>query len=93
MQYTVTKMNQKRSSVLENCSFGNGKVPCGCMNILSLAYAGILHSSMPEDMLNLNKKIVNGCSEQSESFKCFSKNLKQKFLGGCCQKFKNCVSG
>ncbi len=36
----------KCSSPLENCSSGNGKRPCWCWNILSLAHTGILHSSM-----------------------------------------------
>jgi hypothetical protein len=38
----------KRSSPLENCSSGNGKRPCWCRNIFSLAHAGVLHSSMLE---------------------------------------------
>jgi hypothetical protein len=38
----------KRSSPLENCSSGNGKRPCWCRNIFSLAHTGILHSSMVE---------------------------------------------
>jgi hypothetical protein len=38
------------SSSMENCSSGNGIAPCWCRNILSLAHAGILHSSMPEDV-------------------------------------------
>ncbi len=38
----------KRSSPLENCISGNGKRPCWCRNIFSLAHAGILHSSMLE---------------------------------------------
>ncbi len=38
----------KWSSPLENCSSGNGKRPCWCWNTLSLAHAGILHSSMLE---------------------------------------------
>jgi hypothetical protein len=38
----------KRSFPLENCSSGNGKRPCWCRKIFSLAHAAILHSSMLE---------------------------------------------
>ncbi len=42
----VAKTNQNEALLLENCSPGNEKAPCWCRKILSLAHAGILHSSM-----------------------------------------------
>jgi hypothetical protein len=48
--YRRTQDNKNWSSSLENCSSGNGKATCWCGNILFLAHAGILYSSMPEDI-------------------------------------------
>jgi hypothetical protein len=40
---------------MENYSSGNGKVPCWCGNMLSLAHAGILHSSMLEAIYGMEE--------------------------------------
>ncbi len=71
MQYTVTKADQNEALLMKIAVLG-WKSPLLVPEHFPLAYAGILQSSMSEDMLSLHKKFVNICSEQSESFKCFS---------------------
>ncbi len=67
------KSYSKWSSPLENCSFGNGKSPRRCWNILYLTH---LHSSRPEMPFGLRS-----CIFSSADAGRFRKNLKIKISG------------